>query len=133
MGKSGKRRHRLGAGAIVLALALTLGQAGAPGAARASEDPLFVFSPSSNGPAGPCGSAVVSSGCLYVSDYYDGVVDVYTSGFGFVKALAADNPCGIAVDSAKHLYVASYHGGVAKSGSTIDAGPATGVAVDAAT
>ena len=103
----------------------------------------------------PCGLAVGSTGAFYVSDYHHDVVDSYsaaapyssssaTGATGYLGQLAgvdpANGPCGLAMDSSGRFYINALHGAVLRfasfpSGarSTLDPGPATGVAVDPAT
>ena len=65
---------------------------------------------------GPCGTAVDSHGNIYVSDYYHGKIDVFTSSGSFVTQIAGvnplDGPCGLAVDSSGRIYANAYHQGV---------------------
>jgi hypothetical protein len=92
-----------------------------------------------------CGLAVDQNGAVYVSDYYHDVIDRFewlfeegVTRFGFGGLLAdADpegGPCGLAL-GANAIYVNDYRRGVWRHGFgesplEIDAGPATGVAVD---
>jgi hypothetical protein len=104
---------------------------------------------------GPCGLAVDSAGNFYISDYYHDIVDSYeadaeyssptaTGATGYREQLTGidptDSPCGIAFDSAGTFYANVLHGAVLRFASfpsgaktTLDPGPATGVAVDPAT
>jgi hypothetical protein len=124
-----------------LAITITLAALAllAPAAQAASNDPLFVFTPSSAGSTpppsgelqGPCGLGVDSQGRFYVSDYYHHVIDLYspsanyaaspTNGAtGYLTQLAGedplDGPCGLALDGSNNLYVNNYHRNVAKFG-----------------
>jgi hypothetical protein len=121
-------------------------------AASASPDP-FIYTPVPPPPPaagepppagqleGPCGLAVDSSGDFYVSDHYHHVVDDFSSSFTyFTQLTGAASPCGLAVGSGGVFYVNELHGAVSRyaafpSGAktTLDPGPATGVAVDPAT
>jgi hypothetical protein len=75
----------------------------------------------------PCGVAVRPSGEVIVSDYYRGKV----GGGKLAEFFPENGPCGLAGDPF-NLYVNYRHGGVANTVSgLIDAGPATGIAVDA--
>ncbi|MGA8745398.1 MAG: hypothetical protein WB507_06015 [Solirubrobacterales bacterium] len=87
-----------------------------------------------------CGVAL-HGGSVYVSDYHHDAVDVLGS-TTIVGEDPGDGPCGLAVDSEGNLYVDNYRGDVlrygpaelsAGSGTVIDSGPATGIAVDPAT
>jgi hypothetical protein len=101
---------------------------------------------------GPCGLVVGSGGAFYISDHYHDVVDSYSAGAaysspsasgatGYLGQLAGvDGPCGLAVDPSGRFYVNVLHGAVLRFASfpsgartTLDPGPATGVAVDPAT
>lgn len=120
-----------------------------PTIAGASPDP-FIFTPESGSPAAvppggdleaPCGIAVDSQGDLFVSDYGHDAVDAFdASSIEFLRQLAgistANGPCAIALDSAGHFYVNELHGAVLRyptffggTPTTLDPGPATGVAV----
>ena len=61
----------------------------------------------------PCGLTVDASGNVYVSDYYDGDVDVFTSGGSLLTRLLdadpVDGPGGLAVAASGRLFVNEYH------------------------
>ena len=61
----------------------------------------------------PCGLTVDAGGNVYVSDYYHGDVDVFTSGGSLLTRLLdvdpIDGPCGLAVASSGRLFVNDYH------------------------
>jgi len=94
---------------------------------------------------GPCGIAV--GGGVYVSDYYHDTIDSFNVSGSFASydgqitgVDPANGPCALATDSAGRLYAASPNGKVSRyasfpSGakSTLDPGPASGVAVDRST
>ena len=146
----------------LLALCVALACAGLPASAQgASKDPLFTFTPESPPKAppvpppagnleGPCGLAVASSGRFYVADHYHDAIDAFEpqpSPFSKppeyagqrTEANPLNGPCALATDPTGRLYAAAYHGAVSRyvsfSGarSTLDPGPATGVAADPAT
>lgn len=144
-------------GAWLMALFTSMALCGALSAsAGASPDP-FIYTPVPPIPPippfipppagqleGPCGLAVDSAGDFYVSDHYHDVIDHFSSGFHYESQIADENPadssCGLAIDSTGSFYVNHLHGSVARFASfpsgartTLDAGPATGVAVDPAT
>lgn len=127
-------------------------------AGAAPKNPLFTFTPEPTTPpkpppAGqlerPCGLAVDSSGQLYVADHYHAAIDRFAPfpaptwlqyAGQIANAALPGRPCAVAIDAAGHLYAAAYHGAVSRYGSfpsglrsTIDPGPATGVAIDPAT
>jgi hypothetical protein len=86
---------------------------------------------------GACGLAIGGGG-MYVSDYYRDTVET-PGGKITNEDPTGPGPCQLALDAAGDLYVNNWHQGVVKydagllisgAGSTIDAGPATGVAVD---
>ena len=92
---------------------------------------------------GPCGMAVDSIGSFYVADYYHDTVDRFSSSILYTGQLTgvdpANGPCALASDSAGRFYANSLHGKVSRYASfpsgaktTLDPGPATGVAVDPA-
>ncbi len=92
---------------------------------------------------GPCGLAVDSGGSFYVSDYYHDTVDRFAPTISYADQLANVDPasgsCALAVDSTGHFYANSPHGKVSRYASfpdgaktTLDPGPATGVATDSA-
>jgi DNA-binding beta-propeller fold protein YncE len=133
-------------GALVWAV---LGISALPGVALASPDP-FILTPKPTDeppvpPVGeleaPCGLAVDPSGNLYVSDYAHGAVDRFSSGLGYSGQMAGVGACGLAVDDSISKYIVNEpHGKVlaftSLSGAgktTLDPGPATGVAIDPAT
>jgi hypothetical protein len=145
--------------ALCLAAALFLALAAPAGAASA--DPLFTYTPEPKPPPepllpppagqleGPCGLAVDSDASLYLSDHYHAAIDRFLPAAPptwlayadqIANATTPGRPCALAIDSAGRLYAAAYHGAVSRyasfpSGarSTIDPGPATGVAVDPVT
>jgi DNA-binding beta-propeller fold protein YncE len=126
----------MAAAAALCALSLTAGAAKA-----APSDPLFLFSappsvPPGTGFEGPCGVAVDSKGRFYVSDYYHGVVDVFSVNRAFLFQIAnidsVNRACGLAVDSTDKLYVNHYHRYVSSGGAGIDFNHPTGIAVDPA-
>ena len=101
-----------------------------------------------------CGVAVDPSGTVYVSDYYHDVVDVFERPKGKLEYITqikpedpGGGPCGLAVDATGHIYVNNWRGSVVKytpssyppteathySGTVIDAGRSTGVALDPTT
>lgn len=119
-------------------------------AALASQAPTFIYTPESTPPPpagqfeGPCGLAVDSVGDFYVADYYHRAVDRFSSTLIYRGQIAdidlANGPCGLAVDSSGAFYVGELHGKVQRFASfpagaktTLDPGPATGIAVDPAT
>jgi DNA-binding beta-propeller fold protein YncE len=111
-----------------------------------TNDPTF--HPPGSQIEGACGLAVSPTHDLYVSDYYQRVIDSFslsgqymftpvqlggTSPIFGINAL--DGVCGLAFDS-ERLYANEFHEGVVRlkpSVATIDTGESTGVAVDAAT
>jgi DNA-binding beta-propeller fold protein YncE len=148
--------------ATVMAALFLAGLVPTAPAGAAVTDPLFAFvpkpgeefpiKPPPDGTLnGPCGIAVDSAGAFYVSDHFHDVVDSYaagaayaspaaTGGTGYLGQLAGvDGPCGLAVDASGRSYVNVFHGAVLRFASfpagartTLDPGPATGVAVDPA-
>lgn len=83
---------------------------------------------------GACGVAV-NGGTIYVSDYYHGAIDVFGPG-STIPVGAPSGPCGLATGPGGALYANVWHGSVVRVLPTplsIDAGEATGVAVDQAT
>jgi hypothetical protein len=144
--------------------AATLGLLAAAPSQAAFDDPLFVSRPilppreeplpPPNGQLeGPCGLAVGDEGQLFVSDYYNDVVDVFFNfgpkyPYGYTDQIAGvdplDGPCGLALDIDGSLYVNDYHRGVVKydpsfatrtpvaGAETADGTHPTGVAVDQA-
>jgi DNA-binding beta-propeller fold protein YncE len=107
----------------------------------------------------PCGLAADVEGTLYVSDYYNHVIDLFHFPFplttlppefpGYITQLKKvdplDGPCGLAFDAAGSLFVNNYHRNVEKfvpsifpptssttyaSAGIIDPNHPTGVAVD---
>jgi hypothetical protein len=98
---------------------------------------------------GACGLAVSPGGSLYVSDYYQRVIDAFSLGGMYQStpiSLGGTSPvfginsvdavCGLAFDSSGTLYANEFHEGVLRlkpSVATIDEGESTGVAVDPAT
>jgi DNA-binding beta-propeller fold protein YncE len=111
--KSRSSRAWLGA----LCAATMLLAAAAPGRA-ASDDPLWVFSPSkAKLPVpdfeGPCGLAVDSVGNFYVADYYHHLIDVFSSERADITQIKEvdplDGPCGLALDAAGNLFVNNFH------------------------
>jgi DNA-binding beta-propeller fold protein YncE len=140
---------------MVLCAAL-LGLSIGPTLAQASPDP-FIYTPVPPPPSppppfvppagqfeGPCGLAVDSAGNFYVADHYHDVIDRFSPSFEYSAQIANENPadgaCGLAIDTTGLLYVNHLHGSVSRFASfpsgartTLDPGPATGVAVDPAT
>jgi DNA-binding beta-propeller fold protein YncE len=98
---------------------------------------------------GACGLAVSPGQSLYVSDYYQRVVDAFALGGAFqftAVTLGGTSPvfgidsvdavCGLAFDASGTLYANEFHEGVLRlkpTVATIDEGESTGVAVDPAT
>ncbi len=146
-------------GALLCVLALGAGAPGARAEAgdplfryygsEAEDGAFFKPFPPGNGFEGACGVAVDSQADFYVADYYHGVVDVISPARHYLTQLAdpalSPGPCGVAVGPSGTLYVSNFHGAVARyspssypptaetsygSGTTIDPGPSTGVAVD---
>ena len=84
-----------------------------------------------------CGLASSSAG-LYVSDYYRNAIEL--PGHGRIAEVGSgDGPCELGVDAAGNLYANNWHEDIVKYpagelttgfGQVIDAGPATGVAVN---
>jgi hypothetical protein len=110
--------------------------------------PLPVVPPPNGYLSDPCGLVVDAAGNLYVADHYHDAVDVYSPDLNpsspwqsyLGQAAGLEAPCAIALDSSGDLYAATYHGAVLKrtapsfaSQASIDPGPATGLAVEAAT
>lgn len=136
--------------AFLLAAALAIcALAGLPAMAGASPDP-FIFTPESGSPGevppagdleAPCGISVDAQGDLLVSDYGHDAVDAFDSStIEYLRQLsgaaATSGPCATALDSAGHFYVDELHGAVLRYltffggvPTTLDPGPATGVAV----
>jgi len=121
-----------------------------PAAAAASPDP-FIITPKKGSEEievppvgyleGPCGLAVDGEGYFYVADYGHNAVDRLSPSIeylGQVGAISPDNgPCGLSVDAVGRLYVNELHGPVLRFNSTsgggrttLDPGPATGVAAE---
>lgn len=139
-----------------LLCAALLGLSAVPALAQAAPDP-FIYTPVPPSPPlppftpppagqleGPCGLAVDSVGNVYLADHYHDAIDSFSSGFNYQGQIAGENPadaaCGLALDSTGVLYANHLHGSVARFASfpagartTLDPGPATGVAVDPAT
>jgi DNA-binding beta-propeller fold protein YncE len=125
-----------------------------PTIASASPDP-FIVTPVPQAPPAPpippptgylevpCGLAADSSGSFYVADYYHDAIDRFSSAVNYAGQITgvdpANGPCGLAIDSTGVLYANSLHGKVQRyasfggAKSTLDPGPATGVAVDPST
>jgi DNA-binding beta-propeller fold protein YncE len=96
----------------------------------------------------PCGLAVAPGGNIYIADYYQRAVDVYSTAGRYSSQIALpggpitglgtnelDGVCGLAFDSAGRLYANEWHEGVLRllpSEFMLDSGESTGVAVDAA-
>lgn len=140
-----------GSGRAVLCAALMALALGA-GPARAAEpvNHPFEAARSFDGHTTPsgsfdaaCGLAIGPSRSIYVSDYFHGVIDRFSSGRIYeartTRIASANGPCGLAVDSGGTLYVDVYHEGVRAyapseftigPGTQIDSGNSTGVAVD---
>src|SRR4029079_16011821 len=137
--------------AVVLVLAAGIALAAAPAMANrplldekvlTTEPP---FGPPQGEIEGACGVAM-SSGKLYVSDYYHRVVDAFSGG-GYISQIvlpggpilglgvnSLDGVCGLASDSAGNLYANVWHQGVSRllpTARSFDEGhESTGVAVD---
>ncbi|HWJ42544.1 MAG TPA: hypothetical protein VNR67_03840 [Solirubrobacterales bacterium] len=106
---------------------------------------------------GACGVTVDSKGALYLADYYNDEIDVFAANGEFLTRIPAihpvdptvgrplNGPCDLAVDSTGALFVNDFHGDVLRflpssfpvtkstvygAAVTIDAGSATGIAVD---
>jgi DNA-binding beta-propeller fold protein YncE len=129
---------------------LALGTAGVAEANRAllSEHVVHADGESSQIPEkqieGACGVAI-SSGAIYVSDYYHHAVDVFDSATQILVQpqpnsveRELEGPCGLAFDASGNLYVNYWHQRVVKSTppysfgavQTFDSDESTGVAVD---
>jgi hypothetical protein len=141
-------RSRIGACLVALCAAASLAL---PAVASASPDPFIVTPepetafavPPTGYLEGPCGLAVEDSGDVYLSDYYHDTIDRFSPSIEYAGQITgvdpSNGPCGLAIDSTGVLYANSLHGKVTRYASfggaktTLDPGPATGVAVDPAT
>ena len=122
-----------------------------PASAAASPDPAIITPepetltavPPAGYLEGPCGLAVDGVGNFYVADYHHDAIDRLNPSISYGGQIAgvdpANGPCGLAADSAGRFYANSLHGKVSRYASfpsgaktTLDPGPATGVAIDPA-
>jgi DNA-binding beta-propeller fold protein YncE len=137
--------------ALLVAACLALGPAPAQAGRTLLTEELLETSPGASGPPagqveGACGLAV-STGDLYVSDYYHRAVDVFSSGGVYRSQIelpgsnsvfginTLDAVCGLALGSGGDLYANEWHQGVLRlrpGEQVFDEAESTGVAVDAA-